>query len=132
MTTLQRIGLAVGILIALGRFPAIIWPEAYVRGMRSAVLGRPRVVRALGALLLALAGTIVALVAATLTLFQGVMLVVAVLLVAGSVAMLAFTEGYRALAERMLAALPDVAVRLGGVLGVALGVWIVVLALSVR
>lgn len=132
MTTMEKIGLGIGILIALVRFPAIVWPEAYVRGMRSMVLEKPLVVRALGAVLLLFAATIVTLVAQTLTLFQTVMLVVAILFVGGGVAMLVFTDGYRAFGDRLVGALPDLAVRLGGVVGVALGIWIVVLSLSVR
>jgi hypothetical protein len=132
MTTMEKLGLAIGILIALLRLPAIFWPAAYVRAVRSMILERPLVVRALGALLLLFAGTIVILVAQTLTLFQAVMLVVAVLFVAGGTVMLAFTDGYRALTERIVAALPDVAVRIGGVVGVALGLWIVALSFSLR
>ena len=132
MTTMEKIGLGLGIFIALLRFPAIIWPDAYVRVVRTAILERPFVVRALGALLLLVAGVLVALVAQTLTLFQAVMLVVAVLAVAGGMAMLVFTDGYRMLAERVIGAMPGVGVRLGGVIGVALGIWIIVLSLSVR
>lgn len=132
MTTMEKIGLGIGLFIALARFPAIVWPDAYVRGMRSMILEKPLVVRALGAVLLLFAGTIVALVVQTLTLFQAVMLVVAILFVGGGTAMLVFTDGYRAFAERLVGALPGLAVRLGGVVGVALGVWIVVLSLSVR
>jgi len=129
---MEKIGLGLGIFIALLRFPAIIWPDAYVRVVRSAILERPFVVRALGALLLLVAGVLVALVAQTLTVFQAVMLVVAVLAVAGGMAMLVFTDGYRMLAERVIGAMPGAGVRLGGVIGVALGIWIIVLSLSVR
>jgi hypothetical protein len=132
MTTMEKIGLGIGTLIVLLRLPAIVWPEAYVRGIRSMILEKPLVVRTLGALLLLVAATIVALVAETLTLFQAVMLVVAVLLFGGGMAMLMFTDGYRAFSERVIGALPDAGVRLGGVVGVALGIWIVVLSLSVR
>jgi len=132
MTTMEKLGLGIGLLIALVRLPAVFWPTAYVRTVRSVVLEQPFVVRALGALLLLFAATIVVLVAQTLTLFQALMLVIAVLFVAGGMAMLAFTEGYRAFAERIAGALPDVAVRLAGVVGVALGIWIVVLSLSTR
>ena len=132
MTMMEKIGLGLGIFIALLRFPAIIWPDAYVRVVRSAILERPFVVRALGALLLLVAGVLVALVAQTLTVFQAVMLVVAVLAVAGGMAMLVFTDGYRMLAERVIGAMPGAGVRLGGVIGVALGIWIIVLSLSVR
>ena len=96
------------------------------------VLAKPMVIRALGALLLLFAVTIVGLVAQTLTLFQAVMLIVAVLFVVGGMAMVAFTETYRAFTERIVAAMPEIGVRLAGVLGVALGIWIVVLSLSVR
>jgi len=132
MTTMEKIGLGLGAWIILMRFPAIVWPDAYVRIVRSAILERPLVVRVLGALLLLVAGVVVTLVAQTLTLFQAVMLIVAVLAVGGGMAMLLFTDGYRALAERMVGAMPGFGVRLSGVLGVALGIWIVVLSLSVR
>lgn len=132
MTTMEQIGLGLGLLIALLRLPAIFWPAGYVRVLRGGVLEKPLVVRVLGALLLVIALTIVTLVAQTLTLFQTVMLVIAVFLVAGGMAMLALTDAYRAVAERMLGASPEIVVRLGGVVGVALGVWIVVLSLSVR
>lgn len=132
MTTMAKLGLGIGLLIALVRFPAIIWPASYVRSVRSLILDKPSVVRALGALLLFFAVTIVTLVAKTLTLFQAVLLIVAVFFVAGGMAMLVFTDGYRAFAERIITVLPDVAVRLAGVLGVALGIWIVVLSLSVH
>jgi hypothetical protein len=132
MTTMERIGLGVGIFIAAARLPAVFWPEAYVRGVRSLVLDRPLVVRAIGGLLLALAATVVVLVAQTLTTFQAVMLVLAVLFVAGGIAMLLFTDGYRAFSERLLAGMPLVGVRLGGVLGVAVGAGLVFLSLSVR
>lgn len=132
MTLMERLGLGIGLAIVLLRLPAIFWPAGYVRAVRATVIDKPLVTRAVGALLLGCAVTIVALVAQTLTLFQAVMLIVAVLFVAGGFAMLAFTDGYRAFAERVLAALPHVGVRVAGALGVALGLWIVVLSLSVR
>lgn len=132
MTTMQKLGLAIGLLIALGRFPAIVWPEAYVRGIRRGILEKPLVVRALGLALLLFAAAIVTLVAQTLTLFQTVMLVIAVFFVGGGMAMLAFTDGYRAMAERIVGALPGFVVRLGGVLGVGIGIWIIFLSLSVH
>lgn len=132
MTTMQKIGLGIGILIALGRLPAIFWPDGYIRGIRSGILERPLIVRALGVLLLGFAVAIVSLVAQTLTLFQTVMLVIALLFVAGGMAMLVFTDGYRAFTERIAGALPSLVVRLGGVVGVGVGIWIVVLSLSAR
>lgn len=132
MTTMEKLGLGIGILIALLRLPAIFWPAAYARAVRTLILEKAFVVRLLGALLLLIAATIIVLVAQTLTLFQTVMLIVAILFVASAMAMLVFTDRYRAFGDRVVGGLGDVGVRIGGLIGVAVGIWIVVLSLSVR
>jgi uncharacterized protein YjeT (DUF2065 family) len=132
MTTMQWIGLAVGALIVLLRFPGIAWPDAYKRFALGVLERTPHVARAIGAVLWVIAISILVLVAGTLTMLQVVMLVVAVLFVIVGVVLVLFPDAYRAFAQRTLNWLPLVGVRIACGVAVALGFWIVYLSLSVR
>lgn len=132
MTTMQWIGLSVGLLVVLVRFPGIFWPEAYRARVLAVLDGYPSVVRAIGALLWPLAVTILVLVARTLTILQVVMLVIAVLFVVLGVVIVFFPEGFRKLAETTLKGLPLAAVRVTCAFAVGFGLWIVYLSLSIH
>ena len=130
MTAMQKIGLGIGLFVVLVRLPGAIWPEGYAERMRSLVLARPTVVRALGGILLLVALTIAVLIMKTLTFFQGVMLVLALLLAGSGIVMGLFPDPYRRVTDGMLASTPALAIRLVCILGVAIGLWIVYLSLS--
>ncbi|MEW6268268.1 MAG: hypothetical protein AB1689_03100 [Thermodesulfobacteriota bacterium] len=131
MRTTEWIALAIGVLLLATRFPALVWPSPY-RERVLAILGRsgPGPIRALGAFLWVLVVTVVVLVLRTLTLLQGVLLVLAILLAATGAVALTHPEGYRRFSESLLARTPDWALRLGAAVGVALGAWLVYLSLT--
>jgi hypothetical protein len=131
MTTVQWIALAIGVLLLATRFPALIWPAPY-RERVLALLGRsgPGSIRAIGAFLWVLVVTVVVLVLRTLTLLQGVLLVLAVLFAAAGAVALTHPDGYRRFSESFLTRTPDWALRAGAAVGVALGGWIVYLSLT--
>jgi hypothetical protein len=129
MSTTQWIGVTIGLLILAARLPAVIWPGAYRDGLRAFLEGSgPGAIRALGAFLWAVVVTIVVLVLGRLSLLEAVLLVVAVLsTAAGAIAVFA-PDRYQQFSVGLLGRMPDWAARLGGLLGVALGAWILVLS----
>jgi hypothetical protein len=131
MTSMQWIGLMVGLLVLLSRLPGVIWPGPWVNGVRS-LLARTAAVRTLGVVLLVLAGVVVVLLTSTLTFYQTVMLVVAVTCVGGGIVTLFFPAAYRAFADDILSAMPLPAVRVATGVGSALGLWIIYLSLTLE
>lgn len=131
MTTMEWIGLIIGVLVLATRLPAVVWPGAY----RERVLGimarsGPGLVRAIGAFLWVLVIAVVVQVVRMLTLLQAVLLVLSVLFAAFGTLALVSPDGYRRFSESFLGGLPEWAIRLGGVVGVALGSWLVYLSLT--
>jgi len=131
MTSMQWIGLIVGLLVLLSRLPGVFWPGPWVNGVR-ALLARPAAVRTLGLVLLLLAGVVVVLLTSTLTFFQTVMLLVAVACIGGGIVTLLFPEAYRTFSDGVLSAVPLPLVRVATGLGSALGLWIIYLSLTLE
>ncbi|HEY8514413.1 MAG TPA: hypothetical protein VIS07_02755 [Candidatus Binatia bacterium] len=131
MTTIEWIALAIGVLLLATRIPALLWPSPY-RTRVLAILERsgPGLIRALGAFLWVLVVTVVVLVLRTLTLLQGVLLVLAILFAAAGAVALTHPDGYRRMSERLLGGMPDWGLRLGALVGVGLGSWLVYLSLT--
>jgi uncharacterized protein YjeT (DUF2065 family) len=75
---------------------------------------------------------IVVLIVQTLALQQAVMLVLAVLLAGSGLVAALFPDAYRRFSSELLRRLSPVLIRVGSAVGVALGLWIVYLSLSVR
>jgi hypothetical protein len=131
MTTMQWIALAIGLLLLVTRAPAVLWPGPYRRTALDLLQGSGRtVIRLLGVFLWVLVVTVVVLLLRTLTLLQGVLLILAVLFAAAGAVAVAQPDGYRLFSERMLARLPDWALRCAALVGVALGGWLVYLSLK--
>jgi len=131
MTTIQWIALSIGVLLLATRLPALIWPGPYRRTVLDVLSGSgPTLIRALGGFLWVLVITVVALVMRTLTLLQSVLLVLAILFAAAGAVALTHPDGYRRFAETMLTRTPDWAMRAASLVGIALGGWLVYLALT--
>jgi uncharacterized protein YjeT (DUF2065 family) len=130
MSGMQRIGLVIGLLVLATRLPAVIWPGPYRQRMRGFLLqSGPGVVRAHGAFLWAVVAAIVVLVLDRLSLLEAVLLILSLIFAAtGAIALFA-PDGYRRFGEAFLAEFPDWAFRAAGLVGVALGTWIIVLSL---
>lgn len=131
MTTMQWIALSLGILLLATRLPALIWPGPYRRKVLD-VLQRsgPTLIRGLGVFLWLLVVTVVVLVMRTLTLLQGVLLVLAILFAAGGTIAIGHPDGYRRMGETVLSRMPDWALRVAALVGIALGGWLVYLSLT--
>ena len=131
MTTMQWIALSIGVLLLATRVPALIWPGPYRRIVLDLLQGSGRtLIRALGAFLLVLVVTVAVLLMRTLTLLQGVLLVLAIVFAGAGAVAITQPDGYRRFSERLLARLPDWALRCGAAVGVALGGWLVYLSLT--
>jgi len=130
MSAMQWIGLLIGLLVLATRLPAVIWPGPYRERVRSFLLkSGPGTVRALGAFLWVVVVAIVVLVVGRLSLLEAVLLILSLLFAASGAIALFAPDAYRRSSEAFLSRLPDWALRAAGVVGVALGVWIVVLSL---
>ena len=131
MTTMQWIAFTIGLLLLATRLPALIWPGPYRRTVLDILQRSGRtLIRALGAFLLLLVLTIAALLLRTLTLLQGVLLLLAILCAGAGAVAITQPDGYRLFSERLLARLPDWALRCAAAFGVALGGWLVYLSLK--
>ena len=131
MTTIQWIALSIGVLLLATRLPALIWPGPYRRTVLDLLQGSgPTLIRALGAFLWVLVVTVVVLLMRTLTLLQSVLLVMAILFAAAGAVAITHPDGYRRFSESMLSGMPDWALRAASLVGVALGAWLVYLALT--
>jgi hypothetical protein len=132
MTTLQWIGVVLGLLVICTRLPGALWPEAWTAWVRRHLLARAGAMRALGALLVLSALVILVLIVKTLSLQQAVMLVLAVMLAAGGMISLLFPDAQRRFADEFLRRMSPLGIRVLSWIGVAFGLWIVYLSLSVR
>jgi uncharacterized protein YjeT (DUF2065 family) len=132
MTTLQWVGIALGLVVVGTRLPGAFWPEAWTAWVRAHLLAQPGVVRTFGGFLVLGAIVILVLIVKTLSAQQAVMLVLAVLLAASGVVSLLFPDEYRRFADGVLGRLPPGIVRAVSVGGAVFGLWIVYLSLSVR
>jgi hypothetical protein len=129
MSTMQWIGVTIGGLILLTRLPAIIWPGPYRERIRGILEGSgPTGIRSVGAFLWVLVVAVVVLVLDQLSLLEGVLLILAVLFAAAGAVALFAPADYRRFAVGVLGRTPDWAARVGGVVGVALGAWIMFLS----
>jgi uncharacterized protein YjeT (DUF2065 family) len=131
MTTMQWIALSIGVLVLATRLPAVIWPSSYRRTVLDLLHdSSPNVIRALGGFLWVLVVTVVVLVLRTLTVLQGVLLVLAIAFAAGGTVAVTHPEGYRRFSSGLLTRMPDWALRSAALVGVALGGWLVYLSLT--
>ena len=131
MTTMQAIGLAVGLLVILTRLPAVIWPERYRERLRAIVArGGPPLIRGLGGFFWIVALAIVVIVLGTLPLLESVMLVLAVFLIASGAVSVFFPEAFQNFADKVWSRMPPWGIRAGSALGVALGAWIVFMSFA--
>mgnify|MGYP000030864129 CR=1 FL=1 len=131
MTTMQWIALSIGVLVLATRLPALIWPGPYRRTVLDILQGSgPNAIRALGGFLWVLVVTVVVLVMRTLTLLQGVLLVLAIAFAAAGAVAITHPEGYRRFSTSLLTRMPDWALRLAAAVGVVLGSWLVYLSLT--
>jgi hypothetical protein len=131
MTTMQWIAFAIGVLLLATRLPALIWPGPYRRTVLDLLQASgPTLIRALGAFLLVLVVTLAVLLMRTLSLLQGVLLVLAIAFAGAGAVAISQPDGYRRFTEQLLVRLPDWALRTAAAVGVALGGWLVYLSLT--
>ena len=131
MTTMQWIALSIGVLLLATRLPALVWPERYRRTVLDILHATgPGMIRVLGGFLWLLVVTVVALVMRTLTLLQGVLLVLAIAFAAAGAVAITYPEGYRRFSTGLLTRMPDWALRCAAAVGVALGSWLAYLSLT--
>jgi hypothetical protein len=129
MTTLQWIGLMLGVLIVLTRLPMVIWPEAARRFLlRLLDRGGPRIMRGMGVFFWIVAAAILLTVLPPWSLLEQVMLALAALFSVGGVAWVLFPGACRQFAEQILDDAP--LIRAAATVAVALGAWLISLSLS--
>jgi hypothetical protein len=127
MSTLHRIGLVLGLLVVLIGLPAVIWPGP--TGERVfALMSQRGVLRSWGALLLVVAVAIVLATAEPLSLFEWVMLIVAMGMAIGGLIDLLSPESSRSLAAQYFK--KEDLLRFSSGVGVVLGGWLLYLSLT--
>ena len=127
MTALQWIGLVVGLLIVLTRVPTVIWPGP--TGDRVlGLIARRGILRSWSVVSLVFAFAIALTITAPLSLFEYVMLVVAVLAALGGMIFLVFPQSARSFAEQVFS--EEAFIRYGAAVGVVFGCWLIYLSLS--
>ena len=127
MSILQWVGLLMGLLIVLTRLPMFIWPGP--TGERIvALFARRGVLRSWGALLLAVALTITLAAAEPFSLFEWVMLIVAVGMGIAGVISVVSPESALSLVQQVFK--EEEFVRFGALVGMAFGTWLIYLSLA--
>jgi uncharacterized protein YjeT (DUF2065 family) len=127
MTALQWIGLIVGLVIVATRLPMVIWPGP----MGDRILGliaRRGFVRSFSVVPLVVAFAIARTTTQPLSLFEYVLLVLAVLWVLGGLTWLVFPQAVRSIAEQLFK--KEAFVRYSGAAAVVFGCWLTYLSLN--
>jgi hypothetical protein len=130
MSTLDWIALILGALIVVTRIPALLWPER-TREIALSLLDRleGRQWRFVGALLVAIAIVITLLLIQTMPLINSALLVISLLLAVAGACGLAFPQPSERFARGLWEHMPPLLIRCSGVIAIALGVWLIALAL---
>ena len=131
MSTLDWIALILGALIVVTRIPALLWPER-TRKIALSWLellqgGRWRFV---GAILITIAIVVTLLLIETMPLINSVLLVISLLLAAAGACGLAFPQPSALFARGAWERMPPLLIRCSGAIAIALGTWLIALALT--
>ena len=131
MSTLDWAALVLGALIVVTRVPALLWPERTREIALSWLVrlegGRWRVV---GVILVAIAIVIALLLIQTMPLINSALLVISLLLAAAGVCGLAFPQPSALFARGAWERMPPLMIRCSGAIAVAIGIWLIALALT--
>ena len=131
MSTLDWTALTLGLLIIATRTPALLWPER-TREIVLSLLDRleGNQWRFFGVVLIAIAIVITVLLIQTMPLIDSALLVISLLLAGAGACGLAFPQPSVRFARGALERMPPLLIRCSGVLAIALGTWLIVLALT--
>jgi hypothetical protein len=131
MSTLDWTALILGILIVATRTPALLWPER-TREIVLSLLDRMEgnQWRFFGVVLIAIAIVITVLLIQTMPLIDSALLVISLLLAGAGACGLAFPQPSVRFARGTLERVPPLLIRCSGALAIALGTWLIVLALT--
>ncbi len=131
MSTLDWTALILGTLIVVTRVPALLWPERTREIALSWLVrlegGRWRFV---GVILIAIAIVITLLLIETMPLINSVLLVISLLLAAAGACGLAFPQSSAVFARGAWERMPSLLIRCSGAIAIAIGTWLVALALT--
>jgi uncharacterized protein YjeT (DUF2065 family) len=131
MSTLDWTALTLGLLIIATRTPALLWPER-TREIVLSLLNRleGNQWRFFGVVLIAIAIVITVLLIQTMPLIDSALLVISLLLAGAGTCGLAFPQPSMRFARGTLERVPPLLIRCSGALAIALGTWLIVLALT--
>ncbi len=131
MSTLDWTALTLGLLIIATRTPALLWPER-TREIVLSLLDRleGNQWRFFGVVLIAIAIVITVLLIQTMPLIDSALLVISLLLAGAGACGLAFPQPSVRFARGTLERVPPLLIRCSGALAIALGTWLIVLALT--
>jgi hypothetical protein len=131
MSTLEWIALMLGILIVATRAPALVWPER-TREIALSLLDRleGRQWRFVGVALIAIAVVITLLLIQTMPLINSALLVLSLLLAGAGACGLAFPQPSVRFVRGVWERMPLLLIRCSGALAIALGIWLIALALT--
>lgn len=131
MSTLDWTALTLGLLIIATRTPALLWPER-TREIVLSLLNRleGNQWRFFGVILIAIAIVITVLLIQTMPLIDSALLVISLLLAGAGACGLAFPQPSLRFARGTLERVPPLLIRCSGALAIALGTWLIVLALT--
>ncbi len=131
MSTLDWTALILGTLIVVTRIPALLWPDR-TREIALSLLDRleGRQWRFVGVILIAIAIVITVLLIQTMPLIDSALLVISLLLAGAGACGLAFPQPSVRFARGALERMPPLLIRCSGALAIALGTWLIVLALT--
>ena len=131
MSTLDWVALILGTLIVVTRIPALLWPDR-TREIALSLLDRleGRQWRFVGVILIAIAIVITVLLIQTMPLIDSALLVISLLLAGAGACGLAFPQPSVRFARGAWERMPQLLIRCSGALAIALGPWLIVLALT--
>ena len=131
MSTLDWTALTLGVLIVAIRIPALLWPDR-TREITLSLLDRleGRQWRFFGVVLIAIAIVITVLLIQTMPLIDSALLVISLLLASAGACGLAFPQPSVRFARGAWERMPPLLIRCWGVVAIALGTWLIVLALT--
>ena len=131
MSTLDWIALILGALIVATRIPALLWPE---RTREFAVSWLERLEggqwRFVGVLFIVIAIVITLLLIETMPLINSVLLVMSLALAGAGACGLAFPQPSAVFARGMWQRMPSLLIRCSGAIAIAIGIWLIALALT--